>query len=123
MRHQQGASYIAILFAIMGFAFLAKIAVAVWGPYFDDRLVDSQIEELLKTAPANITPEQFNSELSKRLEMNNIRDFDIKQNVILDNAQAMVVRKNYEVRKNFLMNIDLVMKFEKEFDQSTVKAK
>jgi hypothetical protein len=55
--------------------------------------------------------------------MNNIRDFDIKQKVILDNAQAMVVRKNYEVRKNFLMNIDLVMKFEKEFDQSTVKAK
>ncbi|APX63292.1 MULTISPECIES: DUF4845 domain-containing protein [Acinetobacter] len=123
MRHQQGASYIAILFAIMGFAFLAKIAIAVWEPYFDDRLVDSQIEELLKTAPANITPEKFNSELSKRLEMNNIRDFDIKQNVILDNAQAMVVRKNYEVRKNFLMNIDLVMKFEKEFDQSTVKAK
>jgi Domain of unknown function (DUF4845) len=123
MRHQQGASYIAILFAIMGFAFLAKIAIAVWGPYFDDRLVDSQIEELLKTAPANTTPEKFNSELSKRLEMNNIRDFDIKQNVILDNAQAMVVRKNYEVRKNFLMNIDLVMKFEKEFDQSTVKAK
>lgn len=123
MRHQQGASYIAILFAIMGFAFLVKIAVAVWEPYLDDRLVDSQIEEILKTAPANITPEQFNSELSKRLEMNNIRDFDIKQNVILDNAQAMVVRKNYEVRKNFLMNIDLVMKFEKEFDQSTVKAK
>ena len=123
MRHQQGASYIAILFAIMGVAFLAKIAIAVWGPYFDDRLVNNQIEELLKTAPANITPEKFSSDLSKRLEMNNIRDFDIKQNVILDNAQAMVVRKNYEVRKNFLMNIDLVMKFEKEFDQSTVKAK
>ncbi len=31
MRHQQGASYIAILFAIIGFAFMAKVAVAVWG--------------------------------------------------------------------------------------------
>ncbi|OAL83738.1 hypothetical protein AY605_08235 [Acinetobacter sp. SFD] len=123
MRHQQGASYIGVLIAIVGFAFLAKVAIAVWGPYFDDRMVDGEIEALLKSAPANITPEKFNSDLSKRLEMNNIRDFDIKQNVILDNAQAMVVRKNYEVRKNFLMNIDLVMKFEKEFDQSTVKAK
>ena len=93
------------------------------GPYFDDRMVDGEIEALLKSAPANITPEKFNSDLSKRLEMNNIRNFDIKQNVILDNAQAMVVRKNYEIRKNFIMNIDLVMKFEKEFDQSTVKAK
>lgn len=123
MRHQQGASYIGVLIAIVGFAFLAKVAIAVWGPYFDDRMVDGEIEALLKSAPANITPEKFNSDLSKRLEMNNIRNFDIKQNVILDNAQAMIVRKNYEVRKNFLMNIDLVMKFEKEFDQSTVKAK
>ncbi|MBD8009150.1 DUF4845 domain-containing protein [Acinetobacter pecorum] len=123
MRHQQGASYIGVLIAIVGFAFLAKVAIAVWGPYFDDRMVDGEIEALLKSAPANITPEKFNSDLSKRLEMNNIRNFDIKQNVILDNAQAMVVRKNYEIRKNFIMNIDLVMKFEKEFDQSTVKAK
>ena len=47
MRHQQGASYIAILIAIIGFAFMAKVAVAVWGPYFDDRMLDNQIEEQL----------------------------------------------------------------------------
>ena len=59
MKHQQGASYIGILFAIVGFAFLAKVAIAVWGPYFDDRMVDNQIEELLKSSPANIAPEKF----------------------------------------------------------------
>ena len=31
MRHQQGASYIGVLIAIVGFAFLAKVAIAVWG--------------------------------------------------------------------------------------------
>ena len=123
MRHQQGASYIAILFAIMGFAFLAKIAIAVWGPYLDDRLVNSQIEDLIKTSPANIAPEKFAQQLSQRLSMNNVREFDIKQNVLVENATGLLVKTNYEVRKNFLMNIDLVMKFEKEFDQSTVKAK
>ena len=45
-KNQQGASYIAILIAIIGFAFLAKIAIAVWSPYWDDRVVDSQITEL-----------------------------------------------------------------------------
>ena len=49
MRHQQGASYIGVLFAIVGFAFLAKVAIAVWGPYFDDRMVDGEIEALLKS--------------------------------------------------------------------------
>lgn len=123
MRHQKGASYIAILFAIMGFAFMAKVAIAVWGPYWDDRVLDGQIEELLKASPANITPEKFSKDLSSRLNMNNIRDFDLDQNVAVDNTNGLVVKKNYEVRKNFLMNIDLVMKFEKDFDQSTVKAK
>ncbi len=51
MRHQQGASYIAILIAIIGFAFMAKVAVAVWGPYFDDRMLDNQIEEQLLNGP------------------------------------------------------------------------
>ncbi|KGT46235.1 MULTISPECIES: DUF4845 domain-containing protein [Acinetobacter] len=123
MRHQQGASYVAVLFAIMGFAFLAKIAIAVWAPYFDNRMVEGQIEELIKTSPANIAPEKFIQQLGQRLTMNNIRDFDIKKNILVENANGLLVKTNYEVRKNFLMNIDLVMKFEKEFDQSTVKAK
>ncbi len=37
-KNQQGASYIAILIAVIGFAFLVKIAIAVWGPYVDDRV-------------------------------------------------------------------------------------
>lgn len=122
MRHQKGASYFAILFAIVGFAFIAKVAIAVWGPYWDDRVVDGQIEELIASAPRN-TPEKFVQQLSQRLDMNNIRDFNIKDNIKVANDGQLLVQKNYEVRKNFIMNIDLVMKFEKDFDQSTVKAK
>ncbi|MQW91822.1 DUF4845 domain-containing protein [Acinetobacter wanghuae] len=122
MRHQKGASYFAILFAIVGFAFIAKVAIAVWGPYWDDRVVDGQIEELIASAPKN-TPEKFVQQLSQRLDMNNIRDFNIKDNIKVANDGQLLVQKNYEVRKNFIMNIDLVMKFEKDFDQSTVKAK
>ena len=50
-KNQQGASYIAILFAIMGFAFMAKVAIAVWAPYFDDRMINSQIEEVFQSIP------------------------------------------------------------------------
>ena len=122
MRYQKGASYFAILFAIVGFAFIAKVAIAVWGPYWDDRVVDGQIEELIASAPRN-TPEKFVQQLSQRLDMNNIRDFNIKDNIKVANDGQLLVQKNYEVRKNFIMNIDLVMKFEKDFDRSTVKAK
>jgi hypothetical protein len=123
MKHQRGASYFAILFAIVGFAFIAKIAIAVWGPYWDDRVLDGQIEELLKSAPANMNPADFVKQMDKRLTMNNIQDLQFANTAQVTNTQGLQVHKNYEIRKNFMMNIDLVMKFEKDFDQSTVKTK
>ena len=123
MRNQRGTSYFAILFAIMGFAFIAKVVIAVWGPYWDDRVVDNQIEELLVASPANIESSKFLSQLNQRLDMNNVREFNVKENIKVINGAGLQVKKDYEVQKNFMMNIDLLMKFEKDFDQSAVKAK
>ena len=122
MRHQKGASYIAILFAVIGFAFMAKVLVAVWGPYLDDRLVDKQIEDQLQNGPKNLSPAKFVSEMDKRFNMNMIdmKFVDIAQVTDVDGIQ---VKKDYEIRKPFLLNIDIVLKFEKSFDQSSVQAK
>lgn len=53
-KNQQGVSYIGVLIAIIGFAFLVKIVIAVWAPYWDDRVIDGQITELIKISPRNI---------------------------------------------------------------------
>jgi hypothetical protein len=63
------------------------------------------------------------SQLSKRLDMNGIRDVKIKEIMQVTNTEGLQVKKEYEVRKPFLLNIDLVLKFEKSFDQSSVQAK
>ncbi|MEX5288652.1 DUF4845 domain-containing protein [Acinetobacter towneri] len=123
MRHQQGVSYIAILIAIIGFAFMAKVAIAVWGPYFDDRMLDNQIEEQLLNGPKNLSPQKFIGEMDKRLSMNNIRDMKFADVAQVTNVDGLQVKKEYEIRKPFLLNIDIVMKFEKSFDQSSVQAK
>lgn len=123
MRHQKGASYIAILIAIIGLAFMVKIAIAVWGPYLDDRLLDKQIEEQLQNGAKNITPAKFAQEMDRRLDMNNIRDIKFKDVAQVTNVDGIQVKKDYEIRKPFLLNIDIVLKFEKSFDQSSVQAK
>ncbi|MFH7806756.1 DUF4845 domain-containing protein [Acinetobacter sp. BSP-53] len=122
-KNQQGASYIAVLIAIMGFAFLAKIAIAVWAPYWDDRVVDSQITELLQSSPADTDPSKFASQMSQRLEMNNVRDLKFDEIAQVTNIDGLQVKKEYEIRKPFLLNIDLVLKFEKSFDQRSVQTK
>jgi hypothetical protein len=116
MKYQRGTSYIAILIAIIGFAFIVKVAVAVWGPYWDDRVLDSQIEELIGSSPKNMDPTKFSQQMSQRLSMNNINDMRFAEVAEVTNVGGIKVHKNYEIRKNFMMNIDLVMKFEKRFE-------
>lgn len=122
-KNQQGASYIGILVAIIGFAFLAKIVIAVWAPYWDDRVIDGQIAELLQSSPKNISPSEFESKMGQRFEMNGIRDIKFKDIAQVMNADGLQVKKDYEIRKPFLLNIDLVLKFEKSFDQRSVQTK
>jgi Co/Zn/Cd efflux system component len=122
-RNQKGASYIGFLIAIIGFAFLAKVAIAVWAPYWDDRVIDSQITELLQSSPKDISPDKFNTQMEQRLTMNNIRDVNFKDIAQVTNTDGIQVQKSYEVRKPFLLNIDLVLKFEKSFDQRSVQTK
>ena len=122
-KNQQGASYIGILIAIIGFAFLVKIAIAVWAPYWDDRVIDGQIAELLKNSPKDISPSEFETKIEQRFEMNGIRDIKFKDIAQVMNTDGLQVKKDYEIRKPFLLNIDLVLKFEKSFDQRSVQTK
>jgi hypothetical protein len=119
-KSQQGASYIAILFGVILFAMAVKAAVAIWPAYWDDKIIDTQIQELLKDSPENI-PAKFTAQMDQRLDMNNVRDLHFKDIAQVTYKDDLVVKKKYEVRKPFVLNISLVMNFEKTFDQKSAK--
>ena len=118
---QQGTSYLAILFGVVIFAIAVKAVLAVWPAYWDDKIIDSQIEGLLKDSPENITPTKFASQMDQRLDMNGVRDLRFKDVAQATYKDSLVVKKKYEVRKPFMLNISLVMPFEKTFDQKSAK--
>ena len=122
-KNQQGASYIGILLGIIALAFMLKIIVAVWPLYWDDRVINGQIVEQIKNSSAEITPLKFATEVDKRLEMNNIRDTKFEDIATVSTKDGLQVTKKYEVRKNFMLNIDLVLTFEKSFDKRSVESK
>ncbi|MDG9950346.1 DUF4845 domain-containing protein [Acinetobacter ursingii] len=122
-KSQQGASYLAILFGVILFALAVKAAVAIWPAYWDDRVIDSQIEELIQKSASDITPAKFDMQMDQRLDMNNIRDLRFKDIAKVTTNNGLNVSKKYEIRKPFLLNIDLVLTFEKNFDQRSVQAK
>ena len=122
-KSQQGTSYVSILLIIVCVVVFGKILVAVWTPYIDDRMLNNEIAEVIRSSPPNVTAAQFKQKLSQRLSMNNVKDIDPEKVINVTTYPSLVVKKNYEVRKPFLLNIDLVLKFEKYFDQSSVQAK
>ncbi|BBR74503.1 DUF4845 domain-containing protein [Acinetobacter baumannii] len=120
---QQGTSYLAILFGVVIFAIAVKAVLAVWPAYWDDRVINNQITELMQQSSADIKPQKFMTQMDQRLEMNNIRDLHFKEIAEVFNQPSLTVKKKYEVRKPFLLNIDLVLTFEKSFDKTSVQAK
>ncbi len=120
---QQGTSYLAILFGVVIFAIAVKAVLAVWPAYWDDRVINNQITELMQQSSADITPQKFMTQMDQRLEMNNIRDLHFKEIAEVFNQPSLTVKKKYEARKPFLLNIDLVLTFEKSFDKTSVQAK
>ena len=120
---QTDASYISILLGVVAFAFIVKIILAIWPSYWDDRVINSQIEDHLKKSPSTITSSQFSSQMNQSLNMNNIRDLYFDDIARVSTEKGLEVTKRYEVRKPFLLNIDLVLTFEKSFDQRSVQSK
>ena len=120
-KSQQGASYIAILFGVVLFAVAVKAAIAIWPAYWDDKIINTQIEGVLKDSPENIDVSEFAQQVDQRLDMNNVRDLRFKNIALVTYKDDLIVKKKYEVRKPFMFNISLVMTFEKTFDQKSAK--
>lgn len=85
---QQGTSYLAILFGVVIFAIAVKAVLAVWPAYWDDRVINNQITELMQQSSADITPQKFMTQMDQRLEMNNIRDLHFKEIAEVFNQQV-----------------------------------
>lgn len=122
LHKQRGVSYIGIFLGIVVAAFALKLAVAIWPAYWDDRVIDKLIVENLSKASKGSTPSTFKNEFRKSLEMNNINDLKVDDIVKVTNTSGLAVKKEYEVRKPFMSNIELLMTFKKDFDQRSVAA-
>ena len=122
MRGQRGVSYwgvVALIFIVfIGIQFF----MAAGSAYMDDFTLNKIIVERLKTAPNDMPIPQLLSSFDQQFDMNGLRDIRAADRLKVTNDGGMEVIKNYEVRNKFIGNMDLVVHFEKTFDQKAIKA-
>lgn len=121
LKAQRGASYWGIMVGVLLAIVAVKAALIIWPAYWDNRLINASIEERLKTSTSS-EPAQFMQDLEQQFNLNNLRDVQASDIMTVSNSGgALVVQVDYEVRKNFMGNVDLVVAFEKQFDQRALK--
>lgn len=120
---QRGISYWGVMAIIMFVAFGIKLFVALFPTYTDDVLVNKVVTERLNASSLDTTPAVLEKELGSQFSMNSLTTLNPREIFVITNRNGgnQVVKK-YEVRKPLIANIDLVVRFEKTFDQRAIKA-
>ena len=118
---QRGVSYWGVMVGILLGVLLIKAALVTWPAYWDNRLINATIEERLRNS-TDANPATFLAALDQQFNLNNLRDISAKDIVKISSNGELVVDTDYEVRKNFIANVDLVIAFKKHFDQRLIKA-
>ena len=121
LKKQLGVSTLGILFILVIAVLLFKTLFSIIPAYWDDYVVNKQINGVLQE---NTPESQWATTINQRLEMNDIQSLEFNQIAQISEVDGKpIISKKYEVRKHWLSNIDLVLTFEKNFDQRTIQVK
>lgn len=119
---QRGVSYWGVMAIIMFVVFGIKLFVALFPTYTDDVLVNKVVTERLKSSSLETTPAVLEKELGQQFNMNSLTTLNPREIFVITNRNGNQVVKKYEVRTPLIANIDLVVRFEKTFDQRAIQA-
>lgn len=117
VRSQKGLSLLGWMMVLALVAFLASAVFKMLPHYMDYMSLKRIITSAETEASQSINSvNAFYGHISRGLEVNSIRDFDLTDSVKikLENNEFLV-HLQYEKREPLIQNLDLVAKFDKEF--------
>lgn len=116
-RSQKGMSLVGGLLALAIVGFVAATAFKVVPHYMDywamEKIIDSAASD---SSDSFITVNDFYSHVSRGMQVNNIRDLDLNKVLSVTKEGTMFyAHLKYEKREPLIRNMDLVVKFDREF--------
>ncbi len=115
---QRGISFAGwiLLMLILGSA--GSVGMKLAPLYMDHNTMSNVLDGIAsEDGHADKPPSMIEDMVKKRFKLNQIRDFDYKNNLKIEGTQnGTVIRLDYEVRMNIVKNLDVVAAFEKEVE-------
>jgi hypothetical protein len=111
------------LTAVGGLAVLVLVVSAIMvtlkiGPhYIDFYTIQSVIDGLPREDMRTMSRAALNDQLAKRFQINNLRDYSIRDIITVERSRdSTVLEVQYERRENLFLNIDVVITFHKRYE-------
>ena len=114
---QRGISYWSVLFGVSFFALILKV-VAIVGPiYADYYTVDQMLKTKFgETQVDKVDVSKFRADFQAAMERNGIRDRKIDDLMVVSkDGNKILVNVDYEERRQFAANLDVVVHFKKSY--------
>lgn len=117
-RYQSGMSASGLLFVLMVVGFLATAAVKIGPAYIDNRAVVQGLQSLKEQYAGkdlqDISDKAIIGSMEKMLSVNMVSP-EASDSIAVRRVKGDVyVSANYEIRNNFMSNVDIVVVFENE---------
>ena len=114
VRRQKGMTGIGWIIVFLLIAFFTLVGVKVLPIYISSMTVSSVLSDMEQEyGMGSKTPGEIIRTFSKRMQVNNISDVTHENVYIERSGNVMLVEVDYEVRRNFIGNMDIVVKFSK----------
>lgn len=113
-RSQRGMSYTGFLFIAMIVAGVLKIVATVGPDYYDNYTINRMVKSVMDEGRTG-SVDEFKRTLYDRFQINGIRDRSPDSFEYQMSGRNLIVTIDYEVRKPFAGNLDVVMHFNKSY--------
>lgn len=116
-RSQKGLSMLSWMVVLAFVAFVASTAFKMLPHYFDYMSLDKTISSVGTEGLQDVrTVGDFYQHVSRGMEVNGIRDIDLREAVKVEIVEGEFrVKMSYEKREPLISNLDLVANFDKEY--------
>ena len=117
-KKQMGVSGAGLMLLVVVFGSILTVGMKLVPLYLDHNTMSNILDKMaLEDGMTAKSDDNIKKTIRSRFKMNNIRDFDVHENVKVNRTRNGVeVIMDYEIRMNLVKNLDMIAAFDKSIE-------
>ncbi|MDA9825894.1 DUF4845 domain-containing protein [Porticoccaceae bacterium] len=115
---QHGATLTSTIISVFLVGFLISLIFKIGPHYLDNRIVASALQQVGQSGIEDRSSEDIRRKIGDFFTINNVRDIKATEVEIERSVKGVKITLNYEKRIEMFANVDVVLKFNNQYDSA-----